>query len=294
VAKVVSGYVDVNGVQLHYLRAGQGPRSLVFTHGNSHCAGVWRPLIEVLAGDDITAVAVDLRGHGWSDKPDSGYEWRCLRDDVVGLVHALDLVEVVYVGHSRGGGVALLTAAATPERARGVLAYEPTVPVQAGADGAAAPVPEPAGVRQSVARALRRRDRFDSRAALVERYRAQEAFRHWREDYFQSFIDFGSAVQEDGSVELCMPPRTAARLFEATFGFDTWQDVHCPTLPVQLIYGEHSGRLGNGRDPVAGIRTMFPRATIHVMEGATHTGPMEQPERFEQEVRAFAGRAWSR
>ena len=38
--QVTSDYQDVNGVRLHYLRAGHGPRTIVLSHGNSHCGGV--------------------------------------------------------------------------------------------------------------------------------------------------------------------------------------------------------------------------------------------------------------
>ena len=291
-ATLRSSYQDVNGVRLHYLRAGHGPRAIVLTHGNSHCGGVWRPLVEALAGERFTVVAVDLRGHGWSEKPADGYDWATLRDDLTGLVRVLNLADVLYVGHSRGGGVALLTAAATPERSRGVLAYEPTVPVQAGADGEPAPVPQPVRIAEIARRALARRHVFASRAELVARYRPQAAFRHWREDYFEAFIEYGSITRADGSVELCMPPRTAARLYEATYGFDAWRRVRRPDLPVMLVYGGRSGRLDSGRDPIAGIRTMFPMSEMRVMPAATHTGPMEQPDRFERLIRKFADRIW--
>lgn len=289
---VTSNYFDANGVRLHYLRAGHGPRSIVLTHGNSHCAGVWRPLVEALAGDTFTVVSVDLRGHGWSDKPEHGYAWADLRNDITNLVRALDLPDVLFVSHSRGGGVALLAAAATPERAHGVVAFEPTVPVQAGPNNQPAPVAVPTRTSEAAERARRRRQHFASRQHLIDRYRPRDAFRLWRDDYFASFLDYGSITREDGSVELCMPPLTASRLFEATFGFDAWREIRCPELPVHLVYGEQSGRLDDGRDPVAGIRTMFPLAELEVMAGATHTGPMEQPERFEEIVRTFAQRLW--
>jgi pimeloyl-ACP methyl ester carboxylesterase len=286
---IEEGYCDVNGTRLHYLRAGNGPRAIVLSHGNSHCGGVWAPLVEALAGDQFTVVALDLRGHGWSEKTEAGYDWGSLRDDLVGVVRALDFQDVFYVGHSRGGGVTLLAAAAAPERARGVVVYEPTVPVQVGPSGEAAPTPAPARMAEVAARTLRRREVFPSRDELMTYYRSRDGFREWRDDYFQSFIEYGSSVREDGSVELCMPPRSAAKLFEATYGFDAWRDVHCPDLPVLVLYGERSGRAGNGRDPAAGIRTMFPRCESRIIAGATHTGPMEQPELFEQIVRERIG-----
>jgi pimeloyl-ACP methyl ester carboxylesterase len=291
---VTSHYQSVTGVRLHYLSAGTGPLAIVLTHGNSHCGGVWVPLMEALAGDRFTVIAVDLRGHGWSDKPDTGYDWGSLRDDLAGLILALDFPDVLFVGHSRGGGVSLLTAASLTERTRGAVVYEPTVPVQRGPMGEPAPVVHSGRMATMAERALRRRERFGSREEMVEHYRGRDGFREWREDYFRSFVEYGTVTHEDGSVEMCMPPRTAARLFEATYGFDPWRSVHSPDLPVLVLFGERGGRLGDGRDPAAGIRTMFPACETRVLPNATHTGPMEQPDLFEQIVRGFADRFASR
>ena len=144
-------------------------------------------------------------------------------------------------------------------------------------------------MKETAARALRRRERFASREEFAARYRVRDAFREWREDYFQAYVEYGSTVQEDGSVELCMPGWVSARLLDATFAFDAWRTVRAPDMPVLALYGERSGRLGAGRDPVAGIRTLFPRCESRMVAGATHTGPMEQPELFERIVREFAG-----
>ncbi len=289
-SELQDGYLTINGVRLHYLRGGSGPRAIVLTHGNSHCGGIWAPLIAALAGDELTVAAWDLPGHGWSDQPEHGYDWASLRDDLLGLVDALDLRDVVLAGHSRGGGVSLLAAAALGDRCRTALVYEPTMPVQAGEDGRPAPVPEPPRMAEMATRALRRRESFPSRAALAAHYRAQEAFKDWREDYFEAFLTYGVQTREDGSAGPCVPPRSVARLFEATFGFEAWRDVYAPDLPVLAVYGDRSGRLGAGRDPLAALRTMFPRCEQRVMQNATHSGPMEQPEQFERLLRAVAAR----
>ncbi|HZQ36131.1 MAG TPA: alpha/beta hydrolase [Dehalococcoidia bacterium] len=286
---IQDGHLEVNGVRLHYLRAGSGPRAIVLTHGNSHCGGVWVPLVAGLAGNEFTAIAWDLPGHGWSDAPEQGYDWASLRDDLVGLVTALELRDVVFAGHSRGGGVSLIAAAALGDRCRAALVYEPTMPVQAGADGQPAPVPEPPRMAEMAARALRRRESFPSREALAAHYRSQDAFKDWRDDYFEAFLTYGVQVREDGSAGPCVPPRAVARLFEATFGFDAWRNVSAPDLPVTAVYGDRSGRLGGGRDPLAALRTMFPRVERRVMQDATHTGPMEHPETFERLLREAAG-----
>src|SRR5262245_61490031 len=99
--------VSINGIALHAWQWGTARPSLVLLHGSSHCGGVWSPLAERLAVEGWGVLAVDLRGHGCSAKPESGYGWASLRDDVAGLLTQLDLRDVLLAGHSRGGGVSL-------------------------------------------------------------------------------------------------------------------------------------------------------------------------------------------
>jgi pimeloyl-ACP methyl ester carboxylesterase len=282
------GFVSVGDVRIHYLRWGHGPRPIVILHPNSHCGGVWTPLAERLAGDEFTVVAVDLRGHGRSDKPPTGYQWPRMREDIVTLITALDLRDLLLVGHSRGGGVALLTAAALPERVRGVLVYEPTMPFR---PPTTAPVPI---TERMAARARARRSVFASREELFAHWRGRDAFRRWRDEYLRAYVEHGTLTRADGMVELACPPWVEAQMYEVMLESDAWTGVHCPDMPVVAIYGELSGRLGGERDPTAALRRMYPRCEVRVMPGATHFGPMEQPERFEAAIRGFAGRFASR
>ena len=59
-------------------------------------------------------VAMDQRGHGESDKPDRGYDFAAVAQDLHGFVQALGLARPVVVGHSWGGDVALEFAVSHP------------------------------------------------------------------------------------------------------------------------------------------------------------------------------------
>jgi len=283
-----SGFVSVDGVRIHYLRWGHGPSPIVVLHPNSHCAGVWTPLAERLAGDQFTVIAVDLRGHGSSDKPADGYHWAQMRQDIVTLFRSLDLHDVLLVGHSRGGGVSLLTAAALPERIRGVLVYEPTIPFRPDVAPRPAGSPAPPITARMSARARDRRTVFPSRAELFNHWRTREAFRRWREEYLRAFVEHGSIERGDGTVELACPPWVEARMYEVMLDQDAWLGLNSPEMPLLAIYGGESGRQAPGRDQTPILRRMYPRAEVRVMHGATHFGPMEQPEVFEQHIREFA------
>ncbi|MGZ6270161.1 MAG: alpha/beta fold hydrolase, partial [Candidatus Limnocylindrales bacterium] len=71
-----------------------------------------------VAGHDVTAV--DLRGHGESDRPTVGYDFETVVADLAGLVERLGLDRPVLVGQSWGADVVLEVAVRQPGLARGI------------------------------------------------------------------------------------------------------------------------------------------------------------------------------
>lgn len=114
--------ISTRQVTLNVRSAGTGPLA-VLLHGVTANAAVWDPVLARLC-PDWHAVAVDQRGHGLSDKPDTGYTGSDYAADVVALIEALGDRDVVLVGHSLGARNALVTAAARPDLIRGVVAVE--------------------------------------------------------------------------------------------------------------------------------------------------------------------------
>jgi 3-oxoadipate enol-lactonase len=74
----------------------------------------WRAVESRLAAQ-LRVVNVDLRGHGDSDWP-GAYSFEFMRDDVIAVLDALDLRDVILIGHSMGGAVAYLVAVQQPDR----------------------------------------------------------------------------------------------------------------------------------------------------------------------------------
>ncbi len=100
-------------LRLHLLRwpdTGKSPTFLL-VHGLASNALLWSGVGPLLAAHGHEAVAVDLRGHGRSAKPDDGYDTMTVADDLVRLVEHLGLDRPVLVGQSWGGNVALEFAA---------------------------------------------------------------------------------------------------------------------------------------------------------------------------------------
>jgi pimeloyl-ACP methyl ester carboxylesterase len=101
---------------------GEG-RPVLCLHGLASNARWWD-----LVADDLAprhrVVAVDLRGHGLSDRPEHGYSFPEVADDLVALAEALNLESPAVVGHSWGASVALWLAAELPRGAAGVACID--------------------------------------------------------------------------------------------------------------------------------------------------------------------------
>lgn len=92
------------GVELHVTETGnpQG-RPIVFLHGASQCWLQWSRQMNSSLADDYRLIALDLRGHGHSDKPTDGYnDSKLWADDVNAVIRGLDLDHPVLSGWSYG------------------------------------------------------------------------------------------------------------------------------------------------------------------------------------------------
>jgi pimeloyl-ACP methyl ester carboxylesterase len=105
-----------DGVDLHVRRwpgSGAG-RPFLLVHGLASNARLWDGVAEALAAAGHEVAAVDLRGHGRSSKPDTGYDLAAVVDDLVALVRALRFERPVVAGQSWGGNVVLELAFHAP------------------------------------------------------------------------------------------------------------------------------------------------------------------------------------
>jgi 3-oxoadipate enol-lactonase len=109
-------FVDVNGVRLGYREWGDPAGApVVLLHGSGSNARTWERFAARLSAAGHRAIAVDLRGHGTSDRP-GNYSLACIRDDVLGLIDRLSLRDPVLLGHSVGGYAALAAAQQAPDQ----------------------------------------------------------------------------------------------------------------------------------------------------------------------------------
>lgn len=99
-----------DGVEIFYTDQGTG-QPVIFSHGWPLNSDAWALELKVFADAGYRAIAHDRRGHGRSSKTYTGNDMDHYAKDLSELVEALDLYDVILVGHSTGGGEVVRYAA---------------------------------------------------------------------------------------------------------------------------------------------------------------------------------------
>jgi pimeloyl-ACP methyl ester carboxylesterase len=267
--------IQAEGLSFHYQQAGDGP-DVVLIHGLTGDLSIWF-LCQAIGrlARSFRVTAYDLRGHGYSDLPRTGYTSADQAGDTLAILDALEIDRAMLVGHSFGGVIALHAAVLRPDRIEAVVLSDPCFP------------------------ALRHLEDV-SRWGHWQNFRAEAAQagvqlsdEHWYD--IGRFFD--QVVHLDG--ERLLRFRRAVglpafnrllRLARTTCGDDakvpaglTEDRIRAVTQPVLALFGEHSPFLATADYLAANL----PRCRNARVPDAKHRAPEENPERFVDLVDAF-------
>lgn len=123
---VTHGREQVNGVRLHYMKAGSG-EPLFLLHGVPKTSYHWRHVIPLLT-PYYTVIAPDLRGLGDSQHAVSGYDMKNMAKDIAELATRLGYETFFLVGEDWGASTAYQVAAQWPERVKKLVYQEMVLP----------------------------------------------------------------------------------------------------------------------------------------------------------------------
>ncbi len=131
-----------DGVKLFFEDTGSGDPPILLVHGWTCDHTYMAPQFEHFRRTH-RVIAVDLRGHGQSDKPKQAYTMAAFADDLAWLCGQLKVKKPIMIGHSMGGVIGVELAARFPEVPGAVVTLDsPIVPPQELIDGIAAPTIE--------------------------------------------------------------------------------------------------------------------------------------------------------
>jgi pyruvate dehydrogenase E2 component (dihydrolipoamide acetyltransferase) len=112
-------FIDTPAGRLRYAKRGEGAENVILIHGFGGDLDNWLFNIDALA-EAATVYALDLPGHGQSDKKLADPSLKGLSAALLGFMDALDIGRAHLVGHSMGGAVAARTALDAPDRVSSV------------------------------------------------------------------------------------------------------------------------------------------------------------------------------
>ncbi len=118
------GYVEANGIRVHYYRSGGSGASILLLHWIMDSGRCWPVVSEDLA-QSYDVVTTDARGHGLTQGDLEGFSVPMLAEDAAGVIRSLGLERPFVYGHSMGAITAAALAAEHPGLVRGVVLEDP-------------------------------------------------------------------------------------------------------------------------------------------------------------------------
>jgi pimeloyl-ACP methyl ester carboxylesterase len=275
--------INANRLNLHLLEWGDAGEVVLLLHGFLEHAHVWDWVAPHLAEAGYHVFALDWRGHGDSDWVGAGgyYHFIDYVADLAALVRALG-GRVALVGHSMGGGAAVLYAGTEPACVRALVSIE----------GLGVPDTDPSTVPERVVGWLYDLERLEQRVrgaitfdAAVARLR--ERFPRFSATVAHHLVEFGTCDAAGGRMWK-FDPLHQTRAPQPTYvaqAREFWKRVSCPVLYVEGAESLLRLPLADVDERVAALHAR--RVTI---PGSGHHPHLEQPEALVRALINFLGR----
>lgn len=268
---MTSSRLHVNGHHYDLEISGQG-KALLLLHGFGGNKSTWADLRAGL-DSEYRVIAVDILGHGASDKPTQVRAYHMVRAscDVISLLDELRIPACHLLGYSMGGRLALRLAVSYPTRFRSLI-LESASP----------------GLADDVERKQRRRQD----EALAERIETMGIA--WFADYWEKLPLWKSQAKLSEDI---LAAQRKQRLGNSATGLanslrgmgsgaqpNLWPRLEQVTMPTLLVVGKQDSKFVAINQLMA---RQMPRAVLQVIPDAGHNIHLEQPLVFQERVKSF-------
>ena len=216
-------WADIGDLKVRYLDWGGEGKPLLALHGLASSAH-WYDIVAPLLQDRFHIYAPDQRGHGQTTAAPSGYDWKTLSEDLVGLLAHIGLDQVAVMGHSWGGNVATNFAANFPDRVSRLIMIDGGF-----LDGRLFP----GASWEAFSQRVRPRDVTGNREEFLDRLRNQLGA-IWNEEV-ERIVQTMVYEDEDGQIQDILRPENHAQTIRAMWDEPasvTMPRILCPTLIV--------------------------------------------------------------
>ena len=265
-----SHFVEIDGVRIHYQEKGTGT-PLVLLHGFTSSTYTWKDVFEPLS-KNFRVIAIDLKGFGFSGKPDGDYTRRAQAVLVAHLLDYLKIEKAWLCGNSMGGEVAIDLALENPRRVAGFILIDSAgLEVKGGGSLAPGYIRIPLVGRVLTALALT--------SDKLVREGLEKSFYNDNKITDERVASYYRPLQTRGGQLAALRARTQAGLFPIE---PELNKINAPTL---IIWGAEDGLipLEAGRK----LNSLIQGSKLIIIEKCGHVPQEELPERVVDEMTKF-------
>jgi 2-succinyl-6-hydroxy-2,4-cyclohexadiene-1-carboxylate synthase len=285
--------VKANQIELQIREYEAEGDAIIFLHFSGANLMMWQRVIPYFR-DHYRLILVDLRGHGKSDRPNSGYHMDDMARDVIGIMHHLNLERAHIIGSSLGAEVGLSLAANYPESILSLTC-----------DGALSSEYGPYGTWEGsenefdefVSSQLEKiknipETSYPAVDAAVEASRETLDKYGWWNEYVEAMVRYGTHEVEEGKYMKGFSRRAVYDYMKHYFYYrfeDYYRRVKCPLL---LLPGEDLFENERERAAMEGLRELTKQGEIVRVSGWVHPyGWLLEPEGVGKAILIFLAKA---
>lgn len=254
-----------------------GDPVVLLLHATGFHGRCWGEVVHALP-PGFHVIAVDMRGHGRSEKTGPIANWAEPGHDIAELVEHLNLEGAIGAGHSMGGHCLVQIAATHPRAFRRLVLVDPVI--MAPEMYAQRTAMFPPGTVHPVAR---RRNAWASWQEMFDAFKDRTPYSLWHPKVLEDYCRYGLQPAAGGGFELACPPDIEASIYMGSLGADIYDAVRQVEAPVTILRAKE--RLAGPRERMdfsdsptwPKLASVFKNAHDVYLPHLTHFIPMQEP-----------------
>lgn len=251
-------FAKLDGLRVHYQNYGGGKDALVFVHGWTCDLTFWKANVPAFT-KHARVIALDLPGHGQSDKPQMTYSMDLFARAIDAVLQDAKVERATLVGHSMGTPVIRQFYRRYPSKTRALVIV----------DGGLKPLGNPEQMKQ-----------------FLEPFRGPGYKEHAARmiGFMASSMKNKAALEEVKAVMLATPQHVIIGAMEAMLDPAIWKEQEQINVPVLALMAKNPQWTAEYEKFV---RDLIPNLDYQMWEGVSHFLMMDQPQQFNDTVLAF-------
>lgn len=274
--------IDSKGVKIKAYEYSETGEAILFLHYMGGSSSIWRSVIPSFI-ETHRVIAMDIRGHGKSDHPESGYELETLAEDVREVLDALNIRKVHIVGSSLGCYIGTMLASKYTDRVLSLINSEGALVNHSGPGGLyAASKEEYFNFSKYFSDP---EQEFDSKEALLEHMKNN--WLPWNSEREQVMEDYEPRKLENGKVTFLSKRENMRKigedLYERRFE-ELYDTIQCKVL---FLPAEKEGDLAKKLSFIKSVMPKLKGSKNVVIPGTSHAMMFDHCKELIREIKGF-------